>query len=150
MKHIIYFLLLSLLVIVTSCKREYNITIDINTPEKIIMEVGDSLLIHVNGAKRYLVSTTSCNRYNYNFNPHYPDIIHDSIICYKKNIVVNGEIVQNNDVYVYLHAARAGIDTLLIDYFWHEIPHTSEHRYPILVIDKQSTTKKTSRIEISL
>lgn len=147
MKKIIYFILLSLIVTVASCKREDNITIDINTPEKIIMEVGDSLLIHVNGAKRYLVWTTSCNRYNYNFNPHYPDI-HDSIICYTKNIVVDGEEVLDSDVY--LHAAQVGKDTLLIDYFWHGIPHVSNHRYPILVIDKQPSTNKVSQLNISL
>ncbi len=63
-------------------------------------------------------------------------------------VSVNGVRVLDSDEY--LHTVRAGRDTLLIFYFWRGNRHFSNHRYPILVVDKQSTTKKTARINISL
>ena len=142
MKQTIYFILLSLIVTVASCNN--NITLDIQTPEKIVMEVGDSLLLHGNGAKGYDFSTITSSNYN-SFDD---DTIPSSVVCYTKDIIVDGVRVLCGDEY--LHAVRAGRDTLLVHYFKGLNRRTSDHRYPILVVDKQSTTKKTSRIDISL
>ncbi len=130
-----------------SCKRDFA-TLTISAPEKIVMEVGDSLLIHWDG--KCPVRTTTASVY------YSPDFckdgswryVPDSAICYVKEVVIDGEEVYDEDVYLY--AQRTGRDTLIAEMITVGHDGGTIFSYPILVVDKQPSTNKVSQLNISL
>ena len=147
MRKILFLSLTALCLFLVGCKRDYA-TLTISAPEKIVMEVGDSLLIHWDG--KCPVRTTTASVY------YSPDFckdgswryVPDSAICYVKEVVIDGEEVYDEDVYLY--AQRTGRDTLIAEMITVGHDGGTMFFYPILVVDKQSTTKGTSRINVSL
>ncbi len=133
--------------LLVSCRRDYA-TLTISAPEKIIMEVGDSLLIHWDGKCPVRTTTASvyyssdfCKDGSWRYVP-------DSAICYVNEVVVEGKIVYDGDVYLY--AKRAGRDTLIAEMITIGHDAGTTFFYPILVVEQQSSTKKASMLNICL
>ena len=133
MKKSIYLILLLIGCIFAGCKKDYAV-LEISAPHKIVMEVGDSLLIHWEGKCPVRTNTTSVY--------YSPDLgkggdwryVPNTAICYVREIVENGDKVYDGDVYLY--AQRAGRDTLMAEMITIGHDNGTMFYYPILVIDK--------------
>ena len=133
MKKSIYLILLLIGCILVGCEKDYA-TLEISAPHKIVMEVGDSLLIHWEGKCPVRTNTKSVY---YDPNNEYGGdwrYVPDSAICYVKEIVVNRAKVYDGDVYLY--AQRAGLDTLMAEMITIGHDGGTMFYYPILVVDK--------------
>lgn len=133
MKKSIYLVLLLIGCIFAGCKKDYAV-LEISAPHKIVMEAGDSLLIHWEG--RCPVRTNTKSVY---YSPDFGKggdgrYVPDSAICYVKEIVVDGAKVYEGDVYLY--AQRAGRNTLMAEMITIGHDCGTMFYYPILVINK--------------
>lgn len=133
MKKSIYLILLLVGCAFIGCEKDYA-TLEISAPDKIVMEVGDSLLLHWKGNNRPVSKiTTSVYRYITWYGGDWSDVP-DSAICYVKNIVINGVEIFDGDVYLY--AQRPGRDTLRAEMMHNGHFIDPTYYYPILVVDK--------------
>lgn len=133
MKKSIYLILLLIEWTFIGCEKDYAV-LEISAPHKIVMEVGDSLLIHWEGKCPVRTNTKSVyysSDYGKGGDCRY---VPDSAICYVKEIVENGEKVYESDMYLY--AQRAGRDTLMAEMITIGHDCGTMFYYPILVVNK--------------
>lgn len=130
MKKSIYLVLLLIGCIFASCMTN-EVEMEILASRKIVMEVGDSLLLHWETNRIVWTKTTSVDRAN--FDKGWEDDP-KSAICYVKDAIENGNRVLDGDVYLY--AQQTGRDTLVVEIKQKYYERGNISYYPILVVDK--------------
>ena len=130
MKKSIYLILLLIGCVFVGC-RTNGVEMEILASHKIVMEVGDSLLLHWDTNRIVWTKTTSVDRAN--FDKGWEDAP-ESAICYVKDAIENGNRVLDGDVYLYTQ--QSGRDTLVVEIKQKPYVRGDISYYPILVVDK--------------